>query len=333
MIQKGPKNLITDVGGIRVGNAQDTAICSGTSVVLPDKPAVMAVDVRGGGPGTRDTEALHPSTLVEAYHGLVLSGGSVFGLAAADGVTAWLSENGIGLDMGPRSLPVVPAAILFDLTNGGDKNWGAESPYVNLGRQACENAGIEFALGNVGAGTGATAGPIKGGLGSASLIDDGGIAAGALVAANPMGEVLIPGSDVFWAWAAENDGEFGGRVPKANPEGPLPLSLPEVPPATTHTTIGIVAVNAALTKAQAQRIAIMAQDGISRAIRPAHTPFDGDTIFVLATGEVPLADPHPLSLARLGTMAADCVARSIARGVYEAASIESHPSYQSKYGK
>jgi L-aminopeptidase/D-esterase-like protein len=328
MMKSGSKNLITDVDGISVGNAENTVLCSGTTIVLPDDPAVMAVDVRGGGPGTRDTDALDPSTLVEEYHGIVLSGGSVFGLAAADGVTAWLSEHGIGLPMGPKALPVVPAAILFDLTNGGDKEWGDTNPYVALGRAACENTGKTFALGNVGAGAGATAGSLKGGLGSASLVDDAGYQVGAIVASNPMGEVLIPGTDVFWAWAFEHGDEFGGKVPKAKPESPLSLSIPEMPPATTNTTIGVVAVNAALTKSQAQRIAMIAQDGLARAIRPAHTPYDGDTIFVIATGKKPLAEPHPLMLARLGTMAADCVARSIARGVFEAASIPGYPSYQ-----
>lgn len=330
MIKPGKRNLITDVDGITVGNAENTVLCSGTTIVLPEQPAVMSVDVRGGGPGTRDTEALHPSTLVEAYHGIVLSGGSVFGLAAADGATSWLSDNGVGLEMGPKALPVVPAAILFDLANGGDKDWGDENPYPALGREACANAAKDFALGNAGAGMGATAGSIKGGLGSASVVDDAGYQVGALVASNPMGDVLIPGTDAFWAWPYEVAGEFGGVAPPTKLEQPLPLSLPDMPPLTTNTTIGVVAVNAALTKSQAQRIAIMAQDGLARAIRPVHTPFDGDTVFVIATGTQPIADPAPLLLARLGTMAADCVARSIARGVYEATSIPNHPSYRDR---
>ncbi|TDI62526.1 MAG: peptidase S58 family protein [Alphaproteobacteria bacterium] len=334
MIKPGVRNLITDVDGITVGNAENTVLCSGTTVVLPVDAAVMSVDVRGGGPGTRDTEALHPSTLVEAYHGIVLSGGSVFGLAAADGATSWLSDQGVGLDMGAKPIPVVPAAILFDLANGGDKEWGDENPYPALGRQACANAGKDFALGNAGAGMGATAGSLKGGLGSASIVDDAGYQVGAIVASNPMGEVLIPGTDSFWAWPFEVAKEFGGVTPNAPPnislEEPLPLSLPDMPPMTTNTTIGVVAVNAALTKAQAQRIAIMAQDGVARAIRPVHTPFDGDTIFVIATGTQPIADPAPLVLARLGTMAADCVARSIARGVFEADRIPNYPSYQDR---
>ena len=330
MITPGPRNLITDVDGIAVGNAENTVLCSGTTVVLPEDPAVMAVDVRGGGPGTRDTDALDPSTLVETYHGIVLSGGSVFGLAAADGATAWLSEHGIGLDMGGKALPVVPSAILFDLANGGNKDWGSENPYPALARNACDNAGRDFTLGNSGAGMGATAGSIKGGLGSASLVDEAGYQVGAVVACNPMGEVLIPGTDIFWAWPFECVDEFGGKTPQNKLEGPLPLSLPDMPPITTNTTIGVVAVNAALTKAQAHRVAIIAQDGLSRAIRPAHTPYDGDTIFVIATAKKALADPHPLLLARLGTMAADCVARSIARGAYEATSIPGHPAYCQK---
>ncbi len=305
MIKPGVRNLITDVDGITVGNAENTVLCSGTTVVLPETAAVMSVDVRGGGPGTRDTEALHPSTLVEAYHGIVLSGGSVFGLAAADGATTYLSEHGVGLDMGTKAVPVVPAAILFDLANGGDKDWGDDNPYPAMGYQAAANAEKDFPLGNVGAGMGATAGPIKGGLGSASVVDDAGYQVGALVASNPLGSVLIPGTDSFWAWPYEVANEFGGVAPNTPLEDPLPLSLPDMPPITTNTTIGIVAVNAALTKSQAQRIAIMAQDGVSRAIRPVHTPFDGDTIFVIATGTQPIGDPAPLALARLGTMAAD----------------------------
>ena len=328
MIKPGPNNLITDVDGISVGNAENTVLCSGTTVVLPDKPAVVAADVRGGGPATRETDALDPSTLVETYHAVVLSGGSVFGLGAADGAVGWLSEHGIGLDMGTKSVPVVPSACLFDLTNGGDKDWGNESPYPALGRAACEAASQQIALGNVGAGTGATAGPLKGGLGSASLIDEAGYQVGAIIASNSLGEVLIPGTDIFWAWPFEQNDEFGGKAPQGQIAGALPLSLPEMPPMTTNTTIGVVAVNATLTKAQAQRIAIIAQDGLARAIRPAHTPYDGDTIFVMATGTKPLMDPHPLMLARLGTMAADCVARAIARGVFEAKSIPDYPSYQ-----
>ena len=327
MLKPGPRNLITDVAGIRVGNAQDTVLCSGTTVILPDEPAVMAVDVRGGGPGTRETDALDAENLVDAYHGLVLSGGSVFGLAAGDGVVDWLSEQGRGLAMGPKAIPVVPGAILFDLMNGGDKDW-VVNPYPALGREACEAVGHDFALGSVGAGTGATAGPIKGGLGSASIDDGNGFMVGALMAANPFGEVLMPGTKSFWAWALEEGEELGGQLAPSAIDKPVSLSLPDLPAMTTNTTIGVVAVNAALTKSQARRVAMMAQDGIARAIRPAHTPFDGDTLFVIAAGEQALPEPTPMAIARLGAMAADCVARAIMRGVYEASGLPNWPAFQ-----
>ncbi len=331
MIRPGERNLITDIDGIRVGNAEDIELRSGTTVILPDRPCAMAVDVRGGGPGTRDTDALDPTCLVETFHGLVLSGGSVFGLAAADGVTAWLSEDGVGLPLGPKALPVVPGAILFDLVNGGDKDWGDINPYVGLGRSACDAATRDFSLGNAGAGMGATAGSLKGGLGSVSAID-GEVEVGALIAANPFGEVVIPGSRTFWAWAMECENEYGGQPPPAALAGPLPLDFPKPGISGTNTTIGVVATNVALSKAQLQRVAIMAQDGLSRAIRPAHTPFDGDTIFALSTGtdDPGSRDPalEPMLVARIGAMAADCVARAIARGVYEAETLGDAPGYR-----
>lgn len=328
MIRPGPQNLITDLDGLQVGNAEDIGLRSGTTVLLPDTPCAMAVDVRGGGPGTRDTDALDPTCLVETFHGLVLSGGSVFGLAAADGVTAWLSEHGRGLPMGPKPIPVVPAAILFDLTNGGDKDWGETNPYVDLGRAACDAAGKDFKLGNAGAGLGATAGSLKGGLGSASSVDETGLMVGALVAANPFGEVVVPGSKSFWAWALETAGEFGGAGAPGQVPDPLPLGLPDSGLSGTNTTIGIVATNADLTKAQLQRVAMMAQDGMARAIRPAHTPFDGDTIFALSTAQIRNGEIDPMRLAKIGSMAADCFARAIARGVYEAEPLGDFPAYR-----
>ena len=327
MIRPGPKNLITDLEGILVGNAQDIGLRSGTTVILPDAPVPMAVDVRGGGPGTRDTDALDPTCVVETFHGVVLSGGSVFGLAAADGVAGWLSEQGRGLPLGPRAVPVVPAAILFDLMNGGDKDWD-ETPYPALGRRACDAAARDFALGNAGAGMGATAGSLKGGLGSVSVVDDDGLAVGAVVAANSFGEVLIPGSRTFWSWALEMSGELGGQVAPDALSDPLPLDLRGAGLTGTNTTIGVVATNAALSKSQLQRVAMMAQDGLSRAVRPAHTPFDGDTIFTLATGSLDIGPVDPLLVARIGAMAGDCVARAIARGVYEAEALGDMPGYR-----
>ena len=327
MIRPGPRNLITDLDGLLVGNAEDHGIRTGTTVVLPEAPAVMAVDVRGGGPGTRDTEALAPDTLVEKFHALVLSGGSVFGLAAADGVTGWLSARGVGLPLGPRPVPVVPAAILFDLANGGDKGWGEANPYPALGRAACEAASRDFQLGNVGAGLGAKAGALKGGLGSASVFTDDGIQVGALVGANPFGEVVIPGTGAFWCWPLEMAGELGGRGAPGMTPDPLPSGFPDYRPALANTTIAVVATNLALTPSQAKRVAMMAQDGIARAVRPAHTPFDGDTVFALSTGALQRT-VDPLLLAQVGALAADCLARAIARAVYEARTLGDKPGYR-----
>ena len=326
MITPGPANLITDVDGLLVGNADDHTVRSGVTVLMPEQPAPMAVDVRGGGPGTRDTDALNPTTLVDQFHAVVLSGGSVFGLAAADGVTGWLSDHGRGLPLGPKPIPVVPSAILFDLGNGGNKDWGDTNPYPALGRRACAALSHDFALGNAGAGLGARAGSLKGGLGSASAIDGAGLQVGALVAANPAGEVIIPGTTTFWAWALEQDGEVGGQVPPAAIPQPLPVGLPDALALATNTTIGVVATNVALTKAQLQRVAMMAQDGLARAIRPAHTPFDGDTVFAVSTGKLVL-DVIPQLIARIGAIAGDCMARAIMRGVYEAESLGGYPAY------
>ena len=255
---EGPFGSLGDVPGIRVGHASEDVVKTGVTVVLPESPVCMSVDVRGGGPGTRDTDACSPDNFLEEFHGLVLSGGSVFGLAAADAVTAALSEQGIGLPIGPRPVPVVPAAILYDLANGGDKAWNDTPPYAELAKQALAGASSVPATGAVGAGAGAIAGDTPGGIGMASLqTDDGGIVA-ALVAVNSFGIV----------GAAEGmPGEFD--LPKTGFQG-------------TNTSIGVVATNLDFTKAELRRLAIMAQDGLARSIRPIHTPFDGDTIFSIA---------------------------------------------------
>ena len=325
MITPGKRNLITDVPGIRVGNAGHGKHLTGVTVVLPDNAAIAAVDVRGGGPGTRETDALDPAALVERVDAIVLSGGSAFGLDAASGVTSWLAARGRGCKVGDARVPIVPAVILYDLPNAGHRDWGDTPPYRDLAAAACDAAGADFALGNEGAGRGATAGPLKGGLGSASAVDGDGLTVGALAAANPAGAVVMPGQSAFWAWMLEQDGELGGQVP---PHRAVPLE-PDLPahlrPAT-NTTLVVVAVGARLTPAQAQRVAIMAQDGIARAIRPAHTPFDGDTVFVLSTGDG--RPPDPAMVARIGAIAADCTARAIARGVFEAESVGGHKSYR-----
>jgi L-aminopeptidase/D-esterase-like protein len=331
MLQPGPLNLITDVEGIRVGNAEDARVRTGVTVVLPDHPSLAAIDVRGGAPGTRETDSLDPTCLVDRVDAVVLSGGSAFGLEAGSGVTNWLAVQGRGFAVGPAVVPIVPAAILFDLLNGGAKDWGEHPPYAALGRAAAIAAARMFALGNAGAGYGAKAGQLKGGLGSASALAVDGLQVGALAAVNAHGESVMPGSSCFWAWALAQAGEVGAQVPPAQP---VTLEESEPPSAFSggHTTIAVVATNAALDKAEAQRVAIMAQDGFARAIRPIHTPFDGDTVFVLATGRWRLPESRAGAPLRIGAAAADCTARAIMRGVYEAQSLGDLVSYRERYG-
>ncbi|MFZ5616393.1 MAG: P1 family peptidase [Pseudomonadota bacterium] len=318
---RGANNDITDVPGIRVGQAADQKTRTGVTVILPDAPAIVAGDVRGGGPGTRETDLLDPSTLVDRADAIVLAGGSSYGLGAADGVCAFLGARGRGFRLanvaGVPPSPIVPAAILYDLANGGDKNWGETPPYGRLGREACAAAKIGVAQGRAGAGYGARAGADPGGVGSASWMAGDGLIIGALAAVNSFGSVKMPGSDIYWAAPFEIDGEFGDARPAANsaPAAGLPPDT-KLAAARTSTTIGVVAVNANLTQAEARRIAIMAQDGYARAIRPVHGPTDGDVVFVLATGGRPCESP--LDLTRIGSIAADCLARAVAKGVYEA---------------
>ena len=328
---KGPKNLITDVEGLTVGNAEDLRALTGVTVVLADAPATAAVHIAGRAPGTRETDALAPEGLVEAADAIVLSGGSVYGLDAASGVTAWLGARGRGLKIAgvATAAPIVPAAILFDLGNGGDKGWGETPPYSDLGKRAAAAAMGDFSLGNAGAGLGATAGALKGGLGSASVLAASGLAVGALVAANPVGSVVIPGTNHLWAAPYEIEAEFGGRN---WPEMPFP-SVAANPlegtklgamSAAANTTIAVIATNAKLTRPEARRMAIMAHDGLARAIRPVHTALDGDTIFTLATGRFDLNGDRAPLVAALGSLAADTTARAVARAVHEARSIGSH---------
>jgi L-aminopeptidase/D-esterase-like protein len=323
----GPKNLISDIAGLKVGNATSEQVQSGVTALLCGAGWAAAVDVRGGGPGTRETDALAPENLVGRAHAVVLAGGSVFGLAAADGVAAWLSNQGIGLQWraGSPAIPIVPCAVLHDLGNGGDKNWGLSPPYRDLGVRACSEAGAEFALGSVGAGRGARAGLRKGGIGSASLDLHGGLMVGALVALNSVGSALMPDGKTYWAWAFELGDEFGGGGPPQNamdlsdpaPDESRLLAIGRLRPGA-NTTLGIVACNADLSTVECQRVAMMAQDGVARAVRPAHTPFDGDTVFALASGELALnKDPlRAAQIGRIGSAAADCLARAIARAVH-----------------
>ncbi|WP_332770037.1 P1 family peptidase [Phenylobacterium sp.] len=319
----GSRNLITDVAGLRVGQAHDAAVRTGVSVILPDDRAVTACDVRGGGPGTRETDALNPENLVEAVDAIVLSGGSVYGLAAADGVAAWLGAQGRGYGLVVRpdvpKSPVVPAAILYDLTNGGDKAWSEDPPYRRLGREAVVSAGLDFDLGTTGAGYGAMAGGLKGGTGSASLIAADGITVGALVAVNSFGSVVAPGGRTFWAAPYEIGEEFGGLGPAGLRAAPDDWGLAKADPgARMNTTIACVATDVALTPAQAKRVAVMAQDGLARAIRPIHAPFDGDVVFALSTARRPLPQDADFAIARIGALAADALARAVARAVYAA---------------
>ena len=328
MHHPGPNNLISDVDGVRVGNAEDYEVRTGVTVVLPDQSVTAAVDVRGGAPGTHETDALDPTCLVERVDAIVLSGGSAFGLESASGAMAWLRERGRGFAVGDARVPIVPAAILFDLLNGGDKGWGSTPPYRRLALAACDNASAEFPLGNIGAGLGAAAGDLKGGLGSASSVSPSGLQVGALVAANPYGSVVMPGSDAFWAWPFEHGNEFGGGRPGGSSAG-KDFESSGSPGAGANTTIAVVATNARLDVAQAQRVAMMAHDGIARAVRPAHTPFDGDTVFALATGDGPHEGAE--QVAEIGMMAADCLSRAIARGVYAAETLGDSPGYRSRH--
>ncbi|HEX3699172.1 MAG TPA: P1 family peptidase [Phenylobacterium sp.] len=318
----GRRNLITDVAGLRIGQAQDVAARTGVTVILPDERAVCAVDVRGGAPGTRETDALQPENLVDAVDAVVLCGGSVYGLAAADGVTAWLGARGRGFSLAaspevPPS-PVVPAAILFDMANGGVKAWGETPPYRELGRAAVASAADSFALGTAGAGFGAMAGALKGGTGSASVVSADGFTVGAIAAVNSWGSVVAPGGRSFWAAPFEIDAEFGGLGSAALTAAPEDWGLAKGGAAPRNTTIACVATDVALTPVQARRVAVMAQDGLARAIRPIHAPFDGDVVFALSTARQACPDPAPLTIARLGALAADVLARAVARAVYEA---------------
>lgn len=310
---------------------------TGVTVVLAEGRAVGAVDVRGGAPGTRETEALLPEGLNVGIDAIVLSGGSVFGLDAAGAVTNWLAHSGRGyrLTGAPMVAPIVPSAILFDLTNGGNKNWGMEPPYRKLAVQACEDASVDFALGNAGAGYGGRAGAYKGGLGSASVVTEDGFEVGAVVAVNSFGSPVMPGTSTLWAWPFEQNGEMGHQVPPRAGIGDLgmPEDIKRPPQPMQNTTIAVVAVNAMLSPAQAKRIAIMAQDGLARSLRPVHTPVDGDVVFVIATGERTLREPLPLQLSMLGSLAADCLARAIGRGVFEAKALGPWEAYQSVHAK
>ncbi|PNG24973.1 P1 family peptidase [Methylocella silvestris] len=325
------KNLITDVAGLRVGNAQDARIASGVTTVLFEAPAAASIAIHGGAPGGRDTALLEPGMTVEAVNALVLSGGSVYGLDAMGGVTAFLRVQGQGFSVGAVKVPIAPGAVLFDLLNGGDKDFGPEPIYWRLGFEAAAAAALDFPLGTAGAGYGATTADLKGGLGSASATSASGFTVGALVAVNAIGRATIGEGPHFWAAPYERGAEFGGLGWPAVWPG-ADFKIKSVEP--QNTTIAIVATDAALTRSEAKRLAVMAQDGMARALRPAHAAMDGDTVFSAATG---LA-PKPATLTdkiEIGALAADCLARAIARAIYEARALPfaaSPPDWRKRFG-
>jgi L-aminopeptidase/D-esterase-like protein len=316
------KNLLTDIPGIRVGHADDAKLASGVTAVIFDEPAIAAVDVRGGGPGTREAAALDPTSTVERIDGIALSGGSALGLDAAGGVQAWLREQGRGFRIREAVIPIVPGAICFDLLNGGDKNWGRFPPYLDLGYAAAAAAGTDFALGSVGAGLGATTATFKGGVGSASAKTAGGVAVAALAVVNAVGSVTLGDGPWFWAAPFEVGNEFGGRgLPASFTPDMLTMRTKGGPAATPieNTTLAVIVTDAVLTKPQAKRLAVIAQTGMARAIYPVHAPLDGDLVFAAATCAKPI-DPL-FGVTELGMVAANTLSRAIARGVHAATAL------------
>jgi L-aminopeptidase/D-esterase-like protein len=338
MVMTALRNLITDVAGLRVGNAHDPAVASGVTAILFDEPAVASYAVNGGAPGTRDTDLLEPDKVVPGINAIVLSGGSAFGLDAASGVQAFLREQGIGFGVGSALVPLVPQAVTFDLLNGGNKDWDRYPPYRELGYEAAKAASSDFALGTAGGGYGATTVNLKGGLGSASVVTSSGHTVGAIVIVNALASPLIGDGPHLWAGAFEEGEEFGGlglpsRITpemrkldwKGRPQG-------DAPPIST--TIALVATDAALTKAQAKRLAVVSHDGLAKGLRFAHALYDGDTVFAAATGRKPLKD-EAADFIEIGALASDCLARAIARGIYEATALPfagAQPAWKDRFG-
>jgi L-aminopeptidase/D-esterase-like protein len=330
------KNLLTDIAGVRVGHADDKALASGVTAVIFDTPAVAAIDIRGGGPGIREGAVLDLENTVEQIHGIALAGGSAFGLEAGGGVQAWLAEQGRGFAIGGALIPIVPGAICFDLLNGGDKAWGRFAPYREFGYAAAAAASADFALGSVGAGLGATTANFKGGIGSASAATRDGIRVAALAVVNAVGSVTVGDGPWFWAAPFETDGELGGHgLPPSFTLDMLRMRIKGGTAATAveNTTLAVIVTDAALTKPQSRRLAMMAQTGFARAIYPVHAPLDGDVVFAAATGEKPV---DPLAgLTELGMVAANVMARAIGRGVYEATALPfpgALPAWKDRFG-
>jgi len=330
------KNLLTDISGVRVGHADDQALASGVTAVIFNTPAVAAIDIRGGGPGIREGAVLDLENTVEQIHGIALAGGSAFGLEAGGGVQAWLAEHGRGFAIGGALIPIVPGAICFDLLNGGDKAWGRFAPYRDLGYAAAAAASADFALGSVGAGLGATTANFKGGIGSASAATAAGIRVAALAVVNAVGSVTVGDGPWFWAAPFETDGELGGRgLPPSFTPDMLRMRIKGGTSATSveNTTLAVVVTDAVLTKPQAKRLAMMAQTGFARAIYPVHAPLDGDVVFAAATGAKPV--DSLAGLTELGMVAANVMARAIARGVHEATALPfpgALPAWKDRFG-
>jgi L-aminopeptidase/D-esterase-like protein len=343
-------NLITDVAGVRVGSAHDARLASGVTAVIFDEPPIASIAINGGAPALRDTALLEPEMTVERVDGFVLSGGSAFGLDAAGGAMAFLASIGRGYPMRGTRVPIVPGASLFDLLNGGDKDWGRQAPYWEFGFQAAADAIAgpgDFELGTAGAGFGATTYDLKSGLGSTSAVTSRGFRVGALVVCNSVGRATRGLTQHFWAAPYERAGEFGGRgFGPDEIDDALALRLKHdgrgfgsretghTSDLPANTDLAVVATDAPLTKAQAKRVAIMAQDGFALALRPAHAPGDNDAVFAAATGKAALA-PDMRDLTEIGMLAAECVARAVARGVYEATPLDAEgaqPTWKQQYG-
>lgn len=327
-------NLLTDIPGLRVGNAHDAALASGVTAVLFDRPAVVSVAVHGGAPGTRETDLLAPDKVAAGADALVLSGGSAFGLDAASGVQAFLREQGRGFAVGPHRIPLVPQAICFDLMNGGDKAWGRYPPYRELGYLAALHAATgAFALGNQGGGYGATTVNLKGGLGSASAFTSTGIKVAALVVVNALSSATIGDGPHFWAAPYERGSEFG-KLGWPAALTPAMQALAWKSQGQPATTIAVIATDAALDKAMVHRLAIAAHDGLPKALRFAHALMDGDTVFAAALGG-PAQEEHRAQMTEIGALAGDCLARAIARGVFEATALPfpgAVPDWRGRFG-
>ena len=322
-LNSGPKNLITDVGNLKIGHAEDTKVKTGTTVILPEFPVTASVAIHGGAPGTSDVALLEPHQTIEKVNALVLSGGSAFGLDACAGVRQWLLEQNSGFKVGNAIVPIVPGAIIFDLTNNGDKDWGAQTPYKDLAYRACKSADKNFEIGTHGAGFGASTAGLKGGIGSASTELSNGVIIGAIVVVNSLGSTTLPDSKHFWASPFELKGEFGDFGLPIEPSrnySAIRLKTANMD-AKSNTTIAVIATNVELDKSKCKQLAITAHDGIARAIWPAHTPFDGDLIFAISTNTLSI-DLGINELAEIGATATLTLSRAIARAIYSASSEE-----------